>query len=86
MLDAIRAVKTYGKLCLHTPDRTHTPSSAKIMEAHMLPDSDIQTRIFIGAINDMLIWPFFTLNLKNIPQKSIQNVISYGMKALRKDF
>ena len=52
----------------------------------MLPDSDIQTRIFIGAINDMLIWPFFTLNLKNIPQKSIQKCHLVWYESIEKGF
>ena len=57
-----------------------------IIQDHKLkiPQVEMQVRLFMGAINDMLIWPLMTLNLKEIPEESIDTVISYGIAAFEK--
>ncbi|MDC0344561.1 TetR/AcrR family transcriptional regulator [Alphaproteobacteria bacterium] len=59
------------------PTRHHLEA---IVTPHLPEDQvEMRVRLFLSALNDMLVWPLFTLGLKDIPATSVETVISYAV-------
>ena len=84
-------------LCLspHLPQRmgetfyTHLVEPTRLFLQNMLRQQQeslhvqMHVRFFLGAINDILIWPTFVLGLESIPEKSVKTVISCALSVLQ---